>query len=206
EDCRQKKRLLFSFDPLTLTQPPRHPSPNGTRSDRIGQGGAQGRHRRGTTRGRTMARQDALIRLHKNLLARRAEMLRKLDDDMQDLRGGVAGSGDAADVAFEATGDEMASHLAELDARELGQIERALIRLKQGTYGVCESCAQKIPVGRLNALPYSTLCIDCQREMEQYPDWGRPGSSASWARVSDSSSTEDHREFRLSDLEIDLSK
>jgi DnaK suppressor protein len=153
-----------------------------------------------------MARQDALIRLHKSLVSRRAEILKKLHDDMHDLGGGVPGSGDSADVAFEATGDEMASHLAEMDSRELEQIERALVRLKQGTYGVCESCAQKIPVGRLNALPYSTLCIDCQREMEQYPDWGRPGSSASWDRVADSSSTDDHREFRLSDLEIDLSK
>jgi len=151
-----------------------------------------------------MARQDALIRLHKNLVARRAEILRKLDDDMQDLGAGVAGSGDAADVAFEAVGDEMASHLAELDARELGQIERALHRLKQGTYGVCESCAQKIPVGRLNALPYSTLCIDCQREMERYPDWGRAAGAGSWDRVPDLPSMDDHREVRLSDIEIDL--
>jgi DnaK suppressor protein len=150
-----------------------------------------------------MARQDALLRLHKNLVARRAEILKKLDDDMKDLRGGVAGSGDAADVAFEAVGDEMASHLAEMDARELGQIERALARLKQGTYGVCESCAQKIPVGRLNALPYSTLCIDCQREMERYPDWGRAAGAGSWDRVADSSSMED-REIKLSDIEIDL--
>ena len=153
-----------------------------------------------------MARQDALIRLHKTLVARRAEILRKLHDDMHDLGSSQVSSGDSADVAFDATGDEMASHLAEMDSRELEQIERALVRLKQGTYGVCESCAQKIPVGRLNALPYSTLCIDCQRERERYPDWGRHGSSASWDRVSDHSGGEEMREFRLSDLEIDLSK
>src|SRR5262245_61037531 len=154
-----------------------------------------------------MARQDALLRLHKTLVARRAEILRKLEDDMGDLGGAADGSGDPADVAFESAGDEMASHLAELDSRELGQIERALVRLKQGTYGVCESCSQKIPVGRLNALPYSTLCIDCQREMEQYPDWGRSGAHGSWDRVYDApSATEDQREVRLSDIEIDLSK
>src|SRR5438876_4513250 len=134
-----------------------------------------------------MARQDALIRLHKTLVARRAEILKKLDEDLENLRNfkGEAGSGDQADVAFEAGSDEMASHLAELDSRELDQIERALHRLKQGTYGVCESCAQKIPVGRLNALPYSTLCIDCQREMERFPDWGRAAGVGSWDRVSD---------------------
>src|SRR4051812_19540020 len=152
-----------------------------------------------------MARQDALIRLHKTLMSRRAEILKKLADDMHDLAGGVTGAGDAADVAFESAGDEMASHLAEMDARELGQLERALVRLKQGTYGVCESCAQKIPIGRLNALPYSTLCIDCQREMERYPDLARHGVAGSWDRVSDSHGDE-RREIRLSDLEIDLSK
>lgn len=154
-----------------------------------------------------MARQDALIRLHKTLVSRRAEILKKLEDDINDLRASDAGSGDPADAAFESAGDEMASHLAELDSRELGQIERALGRLKQGTYGVCESCAQKIPVGRLNALPYTTLCIDCQRELEQYPDWGRSGTAGSWDRVYDApSALEDQREVRLSDIEIDLSK
>src|SRR4051812_33169713 len=114
-----------------------------------------------------MARQDALLRLHKTLLARRAEIYKKLEEDIDNLRNfkGEDPTGDSADVAFEAGSDEMASHLAELDSRELGQIERALHRLKQGTYGVCESCAEKIPIGRLNALPYSTLCIECQREM-----------------------------------------
>ena len=46
----------------------------------------------------------------------------------------------------------------------------------------------------------------CQREMERYPDWGRHGGSNSWDRVADASASDDHREFRLSDLEIDFSK
>src|SRR5436305_7796829 len=131
-----------------------------------------------------MARQEALLRLHKTLLTRRAEILKKLQEDLDDLRSFKADSaGDSADVAFEAGSDEMASHLAELDSRELGQIDRALLRLKQGTYGACESCSAKIPVSRLNALPYTTLCIDCQRELEQYPDWSRGAGAASWEKV-----------------------
>ena len=94
-----------------------------------------------------MARQDALLRLHKSLLARRAEILKKLAEDMDNLRNykGEDPTGDAADVAFEAGSDEMASHLAEFDSRELGQIDRALHRLKQGTYGACEGCAAENP-------------------------------------------------------------
>jgi DnaK suppressor protein len=134
--------------------------------------------------------------------------LKKLHEDLDNLRNkGEDSTGDCADVAFEAGSDEMASHLAELDARELGQIERALVKLKQGTYGQCEGCQQKIPVGRLNALPYTTLCIDCQREMEQCPEyWASRRAESSWEKVYDAApSLEDQREVRLADIEIDLS-
>lgn len=155
-----------------------------------------------------MARHDALLRLHKTLLARREEILKKLRQDLDNLRNLKEGdnTGDEADVAFEAGSDEMASHLAEMDARELAQIERALGKLKQGAYGVCEGCAGKIPVGRLNALPYTTLCIECQREMEDYPDW-QPGQSGDWTKVYDAASSHDEpRNLRLSDIELDLPK
>lgn len=153
-----------------------------------------------------MARQDALLRLHKTLAARRDEILKKLHEDMDNLGNFREDTtGDAADVAFEAGSEEMASHLAELDSRELSQIERALRQLKQGTYGICETCGEKIPIGRLNALPYSTMCIDCQREMEDYPDWQGGRSDGNWEKVYDSArSTDEQREVRLSDLDIDL--
>src|SRR4051794_21373455 len=108
-----------------------------------------------------MERRDALLRLHKTLLARRAELRKRLGMDLADLsRAKVAQpSGDTADAAFDHSGEEIASQLAELEAKELAQVERALRRLKQGTYGLCEVCSCKIPVARLNALPFSTLCI-----------------------------------------------
>jgi DnaK suppressor protein len=155
-----------------------------------------------------MARRDALLRLHKSLLSRRADILKKLSDELDSLRNlkSTDFTGDAADVAFEAGSDEMTSQLAELDSRELSQIERALARLKQGTYGVCESCAHKIPVGRLNALPYTTLCINCQREMERYPSWDDRRSAASWEKVFEHGTPiEEQRDVDLSEIEIDLS-
>src|SRR5438874_8733662 len=119
-----------------------------------------------------MARRDALLRLHKTLLARRSALRKALAGELADLRQLSAdATGDSADVAFGAGSDDIASQLTELEARELNQIERALARLKQGIYGVCEVCQNKIPVARLNALPYSTTCINCQREMESYPGW-----------------------------------
>jgi DnaK suppressor protein len=153
-----------------------------------------------------MARQEALLRLHKQLLARRSELHKKLTDDLHNLRNlqDSDSTGDSADVAFESGSEEMASQLAELDSRELDKIDRAVARLKQGTYGICEACQGKIPVGRLNALPYSTLCIECQRELEKYPDWAAE-RAGNWEKVYESARPlEDQREMNLSDLEIDL--
>src|SRR3954469_17612216 len=151
-----------------------------------------------------MARRDALLRLHKSLLSRRADLRKKLAEELKNLRDfrSPVSTGDSADVAFESGSDEMTSHLAEIDARELTQIDRALTRLKQGTYGLCEACQGKIPVGRLNALPYTTLCIDCQREMERYPGWDDRRTGGNWEKVYEAAAPlEDQREVDLSEIE-----
>lgn len=154
-----------------------------------------------------MARNEALLRLHKTLAARRTELRKRLGMELADLSSGKSSqTGDAADAAFDSSGEEMASQLAELEAKELAQVERALRRLKQGTYGQCESCGSKILIARLNALPYSTLCIKCQREMESDSGWMAGRGDIDWARISDHDHSMDDREVKLADLEIDLSK
>ena len=154
-----------------------------------------------------MARRDALLRLHKSLMARRAELRKRLGGELEDLRNvkAVDPTGDSADAAFDSGSEEIASQLAELEARELALIERALQRMKQGTYGICEGCQCKIPVARLNALPYSNACVRCQREMEVYGGFADGDSRANWDKVSEDSSLED-RQVDLNDLEMDLSK
>ena len=154
-----------------------------------------------------MARRDALLRLHKNLLARRSELRKRLGLELEELAHvkHSSASGDAADAAFDASGEEIASTLAELESRELAQIERALRRLKAGTYGKCEACNVSIPVARLNALPFSTLCVKCQRDMEADGGWGAGRGDADWGKIADGDPMGD-REVNISDLEIDLSK
>jgi DnaK suppressor protein len=140
-------------------------------------------------------------------MARRAELRRRLGGELNDLGhlNPSAASGDAADAAFDTGSEEVASQLAELEARELRQIERAMVKIRGGNYGVCESCQAKIPVARLNALPYSTLCVKCQREMESAAGWGGGRLGASWEQVVDHDSAEPTR-VDLSDLEMDLSR
>jgi DnaK suppressor protein len=45
----------------------------------------------------------------------------------------------------------------------LFEIEDALVRLDDGTYGVCEDCRTPIPSGRLETIPYARRCLNCQR-------------------------------------------
>ena len=155
-----------------------------------------------------MARSDALLRLHKSFLARRAALRNALAGEVENMRRfRTDRTGDSADAAFDAGSEDISTQLAELETRELNQIERALTRLKQGTYGICEVCQGKIPVARLNALPYSTTCINCQREMESYPGWESRRGGRSWEQIGDvEPAPADQRDLDLADLERDLSR
>ncbi len=155
-----------------------------------------------------MARRDALLRLHQVLVGRRDELRRRLGGELLDLQNAKSADaiGDSADLAFDTGSEEVISQLAELESRELAQVERALARLKQGNYGLCEGCQKKIPVSRLNTLPFSTTCIGCQREMEIYGTWGGRGNQMNWDKVSDTEAPlEERPEVDLSALEIDFS-
>ncbi|MGH8914919.1 MAG: TraR/DksA family transcriptional regulator [Acidimicrobiia bacterium] len=45
----------------------------------------------------------------------------------------------------------------------LSKVEWALAKIKEGGYGICESCGKSIPLARLDVLPYATFCVDCAR-------------------------------------------
>lgn len=72
-----------------------------------------------------------------------------------------------ADTATETYDRELDYTLEENSEHVLADIEAALKRIDNGTYGVCTNRGEQIPVDRLEALPWATLCIDCQRERER---------------------------------------
>ena len=53
--------------------------------------------------------------------------------------------------------------------RDLKEIEIALLKIKKGTYGICEKCGQKIDGGRLAVKPSAIYCLKCEKEMEKKP-------------------------------------
>ena len=50
--------------------------------------------------------------------------------------------------------------------QQLGMIERALARIEDGDYGVCQECGEAIAAARLQAQPWASLCIECQSARE----------------------------------------
>jgi RNA polymerase-binding protein DksA len=72
--------------------------------------------------------------------------------------------GDVATATFDR---EMASSLEENSTHVLGEIDGALARIEEGTFGVCQRCGNPIAEERLEALPWATLCIDCKRKQER---------------------------------------
>ncbi len=72
-----------------------------------------------------------------------------------------------ADTATETYDRELDYTLEENSEHVLSAIDAALQRVEDGTYGVCTSCGKQIPEERLEARPWATLCIGCQRERER---------------------------------------
>ncbi len=84
------------------------------------------------------------------------------------LRDGGDGAGnDQADVGSNALERDAEMSLAKNAREMLFQVERALARLDDGTYGVCESCGQPIGKLRLMAFPRATLCVSCKQRQER---------------------------------------
>jgi len=124
-----------------------------------------------------MARKDSILKLKSLLVLRRDAMRKALAGDLSMLKSlPEQTGGDVVDAALDASQDEISSKLADFESRELAQIEGALENIRQGNYGECEICEGKIPLARLNALPYATNCIECQRAAEtgaaSVGDWG----------------------------------
>ncbi|CAM4210012.1 TraR/DksA family transcriptional regulator [Treponema peruense] len=92
-------------------------------------------------------------------LAGRNEQLTKLVETVE--------SGDDADIASDAIDRTLLNSLGEADQRRLLMIDRALDRIRQGTYGMCLTCGNPIPEARLEAIPYAALCVECQSKEER---------------------------------------
>jgi RNA polymerase-binding transcription factor DksA len=90
---------------------------------------------------------------------------RSVEDELGELTRGLDNHlGDMASVTFDRELDE---GLEEGAQQTLAQIERAIAKLDDGTYGQCERGGTEIPEARLRARPWALLCIDDQRLVDR---------------------------------------
>ena len=86
-----------------------------------------------------------------------------LDDEVEET---AASDNHMAETATATLGREIDYTLGENSGQVLADIDSALKRIDDGSYGTCVSCGQEIPVPRLEAYPAASLCIDCKRRAE----------------------------------------
>ncbi len=118
---------------------------------------------------RELARFKELIEAEKE---RVAAQLGSIEEAINDRSAGQAGASQAysnhmADIGSDAMEQEQAFLHAAQGTDYLRQLDDALKRIEDGTYGVCEECQSKIPVKRLEAFLGAWLCIDCKSKLEK---------------------------------------
>jgi RNA polymerase-binding protein DksA len=108
------------------------------------------------------------------LLDERARVQEALDylhaenaGSMEDEREEIPSDNHPADVATSTVNREIDYTLEENEERVLASIDTALKRIEEGSFGTCRTCAEPIAIERLEALPYTTQCIDCKRREER---------------------------------------
>ena len=107
-------------------------------------------------------------KIRQQLLARREQLLAKLARiHKKSLRGDAPLTADFAEQAVERQNDEVIEALEQAGERELAQINRALARIEAGEYGQCRECGRAIREARLEALPFSDLCIACAERLSE---------------------------------------
>ncbi len=101
-----------------------------------------------------------LLTMRKALLDEISEGMKAGADDKKDI-------GDLYDLASNERERELSLLLGHRDRDKLAQIEEALSRIADGTYGICDECGGKIGAERMKVMPFARLCIDCKAELER---------------------------------------
>lgn len=108
--------------------------------------------------------------LHARLLEERARVagaLELLTRELRDAEGSASSDNHVADPSVVAVEREIDSTLEESAEDMLAAIDAAIARIAAGAFGLCGTCSQPIADARLEALPYTDLCVPCKRLAER---------------------------------------
>ena len=110
--------------------------------------------------------------LRKILIGLRDEIVSKIAQEMgtkldEDPRMSTLSAMDIGDLSQLDLDEDIDYTLRNMHIDRLREIENALDRLEEGTYGICEDCGAAIKLARLKVLPFTTYCVQCRERHEQ---------------------------------------
>jgi DnaK suppressor protein len=102
------------------------------------------------------------------LLKMRGELVREIARRSRETAvSGVSDIGDILDSVSEERTRELDMILTDREKQKLKQIDDALDRIEENTYGLCEECGVKIPRARLKVVPFAKHCVECKEAIER---------------------------------------
>jgi DnaK suppressor protein len=110
-----------------------------------------------------------LHEIKNTLIAMRKTLLKDIDTSIKEGSSKDASepSGDMYDMASNERDREISYMLGDRERKKLKEIDSALSKIEDGTYGTCEECGETISKKRLKIIPYSSLCVNCQSNAEK---------------------------------------
>lgn len=113
-------------------------------------------------------RKAFLKRARERLDGMKGDILREIGVRLREGREAGKDDGmDTYDLATEERDREISMILSDRERSKLDAIESAMERIDEGSYGLCESCESDIAEGRLEAMPFTRLCVSCQADREK---------------------------------------
>ena len=92
------------------------------------------------------------------------EIARNRKVETNDLKDEI---GDLYDLADNERDRQLSHILGDRDRKKLVEINEALERIENKTYGICEECGKRITANRLKIMPFARLCVPCKSEIEK---------------------------------------
>lgn len=100
------------------------------------------------------------------LAERLKELLSQAEDTVSDMTGPSDSFPDPTDRASLEADRNFMLRIRDREHKLIKKIKKALDRIENGTFGICETCGEDISVNRLKARPVTTQCIDCKTKEE----------------------------------------
>jgi len=122
---------------------------------------------------KTGSSKDRLLDLKKALISKKVNILKEVKEEISKYVSGdnkqlVDTANDEGDWAQVDISEDLSLQRLSAHRKMMYNIDEAVRKIEEGTYGICEDCGEEISEKRLLVLPAATLCVDCQENREQF--------------------------------------